>query len=602
MGLCLLSPAAGWFLPLARSVRADDGVVLPRKAPLELVPIAKLASASGKENSGIVRSRRWSDVFWAHNDSGDDPRIYPIRSDGTLYASERYPEIPGVLLGGAINVDWEDITLTDDGHLVIADFGNNPNTRRDMVLYILDEPSPTAGRAAIKKKVFIRYPDQREFPPPERARDFDAEAIYAVGNRIHILSKNRGDPMTRLYRLDSQRADETNTLTLLERFDFRGQVTGADASSDGRRLVVVTYDALWLFERQEPDQPFFSGRISWLPFLQEESEVEAVCFEDDHTVRITDEGRGEMYAVPLAAMVVVRQPKDVRWAVGPDAVDVKVMSFNIRYGSADDGEDSWPQRRELLLEAVERFAPDLLGTQEAEHDQVEWLDSRLADYRRHGVGRNDGEQAGEYCAIWFRADRFTLTGSGQFWLSETPDRPGSRGWGAGLPRMVSWVKLWDRPAHRPLQHFNTHFDNQSGEARLQSSRMLRREVEGLDAGLPVVITGDFNMTEDAPGYRTLCAGERPSDSQGVEGHSQRRLLLVDTYRAVRPWRDEYEATFMDFTGRPDGRRIDWILASGPFDVVTAKIDRFQQGGRYPSDHYPVTAVLRYPVLQSPASD
>ena len=218
---------------------------LPQRDPMVLTPSAKLGRGPDKENSGIVKSRNHKDLFWMQNDSGDHPRVYPIRRNGEVYRSSRYPDSSGVLIGDAINVDWEDITVDADGHLIVADAGNNRNDRRDLVLYYLDEPSPAAGRTSVKKKVFFRYPDQKTFPAPENDFNYDSEALFAVGNTVYILTKNRSDTYTKLYRLDEAKTNLTNTLTYVDRFDVRGRAVGADATADGNRLVIITYDAIW---------------------------------------------------------------------------------------------------------------------------------------------------------------------------------------------------------------------------------------------------------------------------------------------------------------------------------------------------------------------
>jgi hypothetical protein len=298
-GVVAVLLAAGQ-LPLNSPAFAQDGaasgrrtVQLVERPPIELKRIAKLGPGPVKENSGIVKSRQFADLFWMHNDSGDEPRIYPIHRNGANYEDTRYADENGVLIGGAINVDWEDIAVDADGHVIVADMGNNENDRRDLVLYYLDEPAPTAGRTTFRKKVFVRYPDQHEFPASRHDFNFDCEAVFTVGNTVYMLSKNRSNQDTKLYRLDDPKPDATNTLTLVGSFDIRGQAVGADCSADGKRLAVLTYTGIWLFERDTIDQTFFDGRISWAPFPKRDAE--AICFADDHTLLIADEALGELY-------------------------------------------------------------------------------------------------------------------------------------------------------------------------------------------------------------------------------------------------------------------------------------------------------------------
>jgi hypothetical protein len=280
--------------------RAVCRVTLPERPQLELKLLAKLGPGPGEENSGIVKSRHRNDVFWIHNDSGDEPRIYAVDRHGKSYPSERYPSENGVLIGGAINVDWEDITIDDDGQIIVADVGNNANDRRDLVLYYLDEPRPTAGRTTFQKKVFIRYPNQRSFPADRDEFNFDCEAVFTVGKTVYFLSKDRSDEYTNLYRLDEANPNVTNVLTLLDTFDIHGQAVGADCTPDGRRLAVLTYTAVWLFERSSLDQSFFTQRVFWAPFA--ERDAEAICFADDKTLLIADESLGELYEVATSEL------------------------------------------------------------------------------------------------------------------------------------------------------------------------------------------------------------------------------------------------------------------------------------------------------------
>lgn len=285
---------------------APPPLVLPTRDPIALCKLAKLGPGPVKENSGIVKSRSTPNLFWMHNDSDDDPRVYPINALGVNYQSSRYAETPGVLIGDAINVDWEDITMDAEGNLIVADVGNNGNDRRDLVLYYLFEPAAVAGRTTLRKKVFVHYPDQRQFPAPADDFNFDCEAVFTVGNTVHLLSKQRSGTVAKLYRLDDPQPERSNPLTLVERFDFQGQAVGADATADGLRLIVVTYEALWLFERDSTDQGFFSGRISWAPYKSQQ--VEAVCFADEQLVYLADEDLGELFAADLRHLTRLSPP------------------------------------------------------------------------------------------------------------------------------------------------------------------------------------------------------------------------------------------------------------------------------------------------------
>jgi endonuclease/exonuclease/phosphatase family metal-dependent hydrolase len=272
-------------------------------------------------------------------------------------------------------------------------------------------------------------------------------------------------------------------------------------------------------------------------------------------------------------------------ACAEDSPEIRVMSFNIRYGTARDGENHWDKRREFLLETIRQFDPDLLGTQETLEFQRDYLAEQLDGFQAVGVGRDDGKEQGEMTALLFRTSRFELLDKGHFWLSETPDVPGSKDWDAAITRMVTWVKLRDRegPDQPELYFFNTHFDHIGHEARARSAELLRKRIEDLPGDPPVIVTGDFNEGKESRPYHALFD---PKDSQPP--------TLIDTYREVHPVRSAEEATFNGFFATTrEGSRIDWIACTRDFAVKEATIDRTTKDGRTPSDHYPVTATLRY---------
>jgi hypothetical protein len=275
-------------------------ILFGAEPPIELAPgqrlVGKLGGGPATENSGIVRSRNHDNVFWMHNDSGDEPRIYAVRRDGSVYPSERYPDTPGTLIGGAINCDWEDIAVMHDGSLVVADVGNNSNARRDLVLYLLDEPEPTAGRTTFRKKLFLRYPQQNTYPAPEDDFNYDCESVFTLGENIYLLTKHRSNTATRVYRLNDLTEGTTHDLELLERFELGGQAVAADTLPDGSRLVVATYDTLWLFDVRDTDHPL-AHPISTLPYKGDN--VEAVAFDGPDRVLFADEATALLYEADI---------------------------------------------------------------------------------------------------------------------------------------------------------------------------------------------------------------------------------------------------------------------------------------------------------------
>ena len=286
-------------------------------------------------------------------------------------------------------------------------------------------------------------------------------------------------------------------------------------------------------------------------------------------------GTGAIQAEPLPAQEVTSRPEV--------ATPLKVMSFNIRYGRAKDGDNRWEKRSYLVAETIRMFDPDLLGTQEVLRFQAEFLKKTLPGYGFHGVGRNDGATKGEYVPIMYRKSRFELVDSGHFWLSETPKIAGSKSWDSSLPRMVSWLRLKDlRNSGAELAIMNAHFDHRGRTARLESSRLIRKRAEGFMAkGTPCIITGDFNTTEDLLPHATLVSGSRGNKD-----------LILDSFRVANPTRSPNESTSSRWDGHRLGSRIDWILHSREFATLQSVINHTNEDGRYPSDHYPVQAILR----------
>ncbi len=271
----------------------------------------------------------------------------------------------------------------------------------------------------------------------------------------------------------------------------------------------------------------------------------------------------------------------------PAASPLRVMSFNLRYGTAEDGEDSWGLRRDRLVASIRAFTPDILGTQECLAAQKEFLTQALPGYGSIGVGRDDGKLGGEMCAIFYRKDRLVKLAEGHFWLSEAPNVPGSSSWDAALTRMVTWARFRDeRQPKLDCWLFNTHFDHVGALARLRSAQALRDSIAARTGFIRTIVTGDFNTPADtaetSPYYLLTSDQERP----------ERRL--IDVYR-VRHAPGPDEGTYHGFTGRSsDGARVDWILVTPDLVPLQAQIDRRLQDGRYPSDHFPITAAVGLP--------
>lgn len=269
----------------------------------------------------------------------------------------------------------------------------------------------------------------------------------------------------------------------------------------------------------------------------------------------------------------------------PTSKALRVMTFNIRNSGARDGENHWTKRKEIVHSTIRTFNPDLLGLQEVLADQYENLVSTFPEYAPVGVARDDGARQGEWSAVLYRKDRFEPIGTGNFWLSDAPETVGSQGWDAACVRICTWAKLRDRVTNKEFLFANTHFDHEGKLARLHSARLLRAQLPKLAGDAAVILTGDFNCTEESEPYRTLVTSETATQSE--------QKPLFDSYRLVHPNRTETEASFHAFKGTTAGLRIDWILHSQELKPLSAEILQASSEGRYSSDHYPVTAVLEW---------
>ena len=273
-------------------------------------------------------------------------------------------------------------------------------------------------------------------------------------------------------------------------------------------------------------------------------------------------------------LVILSFGSEAASAQPPAREPITVMTFNIRYGTATDGDNEWTRRRTMLFDLVREQDADLVGLQEALDFQVDEITAAVPGYATIGVGRDDGGARGEFAAILFRRTRFRVAEAGTFWFSDTPTVPGSKSWGNTITRICTWARLIDRDG-RGFFVYNVHLDHQSQPSRERSTGLLRERIDARSfAAEPVVVTGDFNVGEKNPALATLVGP------------------FVDTYRVVRP-QETTVGTFTGFKfGNVDGEKIDYILVQPGSDVMHADIVRFTRDQRYPSDHFPVVARVR----------
>ena len=258
------------------------------------------------------------------------------------------------------------------------------------------------------------------------------------------------------------------------------------------------------------------------------------------------------------------------------ATSLSVITFNMRYDNPEDGQNNWRFRRERVAGVIKAQEVDVLGTQELLSNQFNDLSGLLTGYQGVGVGRLDGAESGEYCAVFFRKDRFTLLDSGTFWLSETPEVVGSLGWDGACERIATWVVLRDRDG-RDRFFGDTHLDHVGQVARDEGVSLLMKRIETLSGGRPVILTGDFNS--------------EPGSS--VVAHVQKDGVLRDA-KAIAQQRSGTDWSFSDFGQIPEAERplLDYIFVSGDIEALRYEVLPDTFDGGYVSDHAPVMAVVK----------
>lgn len=250
-------------------------------------------------------------------------------------------------------------------------------------------------------------------------------------------------------------------------------------------------------------------------------------------------------------------------------------TFNIRLQTNADSGNLWSQRAPHVASLIRFHEFDIFGTQEGFRNQLNDIRNALPEYNFYGAGRDDGKEAGEHSAIFFRKDRFTLLKNGDFWLSETPDQP-SKGWDATCcNRICSWVQLTDKKTGKNFYFFSAHFDHQGTVARIESSKLILQRINSIAGNEPLIFVGDLNGDQQSEWYRTIDTSE----------------ILDDTYKQVNfPYANN--GTFNAFGKNIDTSAIiDHIFVSKHFIVKRWGILSDSYRGKYPSDHFPVLAEL-----------
>lgn len=253
------------------------------------------------------------------------------------------------------------------------------------------------------------------------------------------------------------------------------------------------------------------------------------------------------------------------------AQDLNVITFNIRYDNPDDGINAWPNRIGMVTGLLKFHEPGIFGVQEAQYHQLKDIEKEMPDFKWIGTGRDDGDKAGEFSAIFYNKQLFMLIKDGQFWLSETPDKPGF-GWDAACYRVCTWGKFIQKETNKKFFVFNTHFDHKGDTARANSAILIRNFIakKTYKESLPVILTGDFNLTPDM----------LPISHIKKDLSDTRDVSIEPPYGPV--------GTFNRFQhDSPLDKRIDYIFVSRGVKVFKYGVLTDTKENRYPSDHLPV---------------
>lgn len=286
--------------------------------------------------------------------------------------------------------------------------------------------------------------------------------------------------------------------------------------------------------------------------------------------------KGFLFSFVLAALLLA----------SPCFAGIKVMSYNVRYGTAKDGKNSWDNRKEATPAMLEEVRPDIFGVQEALDFQIQYITESCPRYKAVGVGREDGVSKGEHMSIFYNTETISLEKWGTYWLSETPDVP-SKGWDAACMRTATWALLREKHTGRQFFYVNTHLDHRGVVARKEGLALLHRRISEMNPdNLPMILTGDFNILPDNPGLEDIDKLMKSARNSCLEG---------DTFGSYNGWGQNgkfKDAPSLEKKNVDYLLPIDYIYYSG-FDECTEfrVITKPYAGKPFISDHYPVCAYL-----------
>jgi len=255
--------------------------------------------------------------------------------------------------------------------------------------------------------------------------------------------------------------------------------------------------------------------------------------------------------------------------------EVSLMTYNIRLDVASDGENAWPNRKEKLVSQLQFYAPDIFGIQEGMPHQVKYIEEQLSNYNFIGFGR-DGENKGEYSALYFNIEKYQIEQQGTFWLSETPDEV-SKGWDAAFPRICTYGLFIEKKSGIKFFVFNTHLDHVGEIARKKSLEFILKKMDDINVeSLPVILMGDFNLEPQSEAIAIL--KKDMDDSRDISEEAP--FGPIGTFNAFN-----FESV--------STKRIDYVFVSKSpqLKVVKYGVLNNSYNLKYPSDHFPVFVEL-----------
>lgn len=250
-----------------------------------------------------------------------------------------------------------------------------------------------------------------------------------------------------------------------------------------------------------------------------------------------------------------------------------IVTYNVRMNTSADGVNAWPLRKDKVAGLLRFHRADIFNLQEALPEQLDDLAASFPEFDHVGVGRDDGKRLGEHMLIFYRKSRFQKLDDGMFWLSENPSKPGL-GWDAVCNRTVTWIKLKDLVSGKTLLVFDTHFDHRGKIARDESAKLILKSIKEINKeNLPVILTGDFNLTKETTPIQLILTELKDSRDQSKE----------------TPYGPEGTSGGFDVKVMP--RTIDYIFINGKVEVKRQGTLSDSFGLYYPSDHLPVLAEI-----------